>query len=403
MGSDVGSVHLGSVARVRSGYAFRSEDMGDVGRPIVKIKNVVPPTVDLLDCDRVSDKVFAGIPDIDRYVLEEGDILIAMTGATVGKVGRVPRISERFYLNQRVGKVYLTAPNRADYRYLYYVLSQDGPAQQMLGTAQGSAQANISGSEIERLEIPLPTLSRQRTIAHILGSLDDKIELNRRMNQTLESMARSLFDASFLVGTIESVPLSGLVESIRDQIRPFDFPDRTFDHYSLPAFDDSQTPVREPGVGIMSAKWRVPEDALLISRLNPQIERVWMPDLASDAESVCSTEFLVLRAVQPYTRAFVYCLVRSEAFQEQIRSVVTGTTGSHQRAQRDAVLSLPAIAPAPRMVKWFDSMASPMMSRALLARRQRAELMSIRDAILPELLSGNLPARATDRVIGAIP
>ena len=320
-------------------------------------------------------------------------VTVGRSGASFGVVSYIDR--DYWPLNTCL---YVTDFLGNDPRFCYYWLSTLG----LQRYNSGSAQPSLNRNYIYDMPVRIPDPGQQRRISEILGTLDDKIELNRRMSQTLESMARSLFDASFPVGTIESVPLSDLVESIRDQVSPFDFPDRTFDHYSLPAFDDSQTPVREPGVGIMSAKWRVPEDALLISRLNPQIERVWMADLDSGAESVCSTEFLVLRAVQPYTRAFVYCLVRSEAFQEQIGSVVTGTTGSHQRAQRDAVLNLPAIAPASQRVKWFDSVASPMLSRALQARRQRAELMAIRDAVLPELLSGNLQARSPDRVVGEI-
>ena len=189
---------LGTVVRVRSGYAFKSEDMGGVGFPVVKIKNVVPPSVDVANCERVPKGVIAGIPRVERFELQEGDTLIAMTGATVGKVGRFPKTIEKHYLNQRVGKVYLTDANRADYSYLYYVLSQDVYVRQMFGVADGSAQANISGSQIEDLEVPLPPLSEQRAIASVLGALDDKIELNRRMNATLEGMARALFQSWFV-------------------------------------------------------------------------------------------------------------------------------------------------------------------------------------------------------------
>jgi type I restriction enzyme S subunit len=149
---------LGTVAKVRSGYAFKSEDMGAVGLPIIKIKNIMPPTVDITDCERVPEAVISSIPQVDRFELKEGDTLIAMTGATVGKVGKFPRTHERHFLNQRVGKVYLTAPNAADYRYIYYILSQDTYVRQMFGIADGSAQANISGSQIESLEVALPPL-----------------------------------------------------------------------------------------------------------------------------------------------------------------------------------------------------------------------------------------------------
>src|SRR5687768_10524945 len=104
---------LGTVAKVRSGYAFKSGDMGLVGFPIIKIKNVTPPTVDITGCERVSEDVISAIPNVARFELQGGDTLIAMTGATVGKVGRFPPTSERYFLNQRVGKVYLTNPSSA--------------------------------------------------------------------------------------------------------------------------------------------------------------------------------------------------------------------------------------------------------------------------------------------------
>lgn len=172
--------------------------MGAVGLPIIKIKNVVPPSVDITDCERVPEQVIASIPNVERFELKEGDTLIAMTGATVGKVGRFPRAHERHFLNQRVGKVYLTDDDAADCRYIYYVLSQDTYVRQMFGVADGSAQANISGSQIENLEIPLPPLDEQRAIADVLGALDDKIEQNRRTARALEWLARAIFRAWFV-------------------------------------------------------------------------------------------------------------------------------------------------------------------------------------------------------------
>jgi type I restriction enzyme S subunit len=142
--------------------------------------------------------VISSIPRVERFELKEGDTLIAMTGATVGKVGRFPRTKERHFLNQRVGKVYLTEPDAADYRYIYFILSQDTYVRQMFGIADGSAQANISGSQIESLEVPLPPLPEQRAIAHVLGTFDDLIELNRETNEILEEMARALFKSWFV-------------------------------------------------------------------------------------------------------------------------------------------------------------------------------------------------------------
>ena len=189
---------LKEVARIQGGYAFKSSDMGTEGCPIIKIKNITPPTIDIVNVERVPYEVIETISNVDKYKLKKGDVLIAMTGATVGKIGRFPDTTEVYYLNQRVGKLVLTNPEKANYDFLYYVLSQPGYIRQIFSMADGSAQANISASQIESLEIPLPPLPEQKAIAHILGTLDDKIELNRRMNETLEEMARAIFKSWFV-------------------------------------------------------------------------------------------------------------------------------------------------------------------------------------------------------------
>ncbi|WP_051132463.1 restriction endonuclease subunit S [Thermodesulfatator atlanticus] len=189
---------LKEVARIQGGYAFKSSDMGTEGCPIIKIKNITPPTIDIVNVERVPYEVIETIPNVDKYKLKKGDVLIAMTGATVGKIGRFPNTTETYYLNQRVGKLVLTNHEKADYDFLYYVLSQPGCIRQIFSMADGSAQANISASQIESLEIPLPPLPEQKAIAHILGTIDDKIDLNRRMNETLEEMAKAIFKSWFV-------------------------------------------------------------------------------------------------------------------------------------------------------------------------------------------------------------
>ncbi len=140
-------VKLSEVAFVQSGFAFKSKDMGKIGAPIIKIKNINPPNVDVFDVQRVPYQIIKANNRVSRFELSKGDILIAMTGATLGKVGRMPQTQEICYLNHRVGKVYLNDKNRCDYNFLYYVLSQEKNVIQMFGVADGSAQANISETQ----------------------------------------------------------------------------------------------------------------------------------------------------------------------------------------------------------------------------------------------------------------
>ena len=189
---------LGDVASVESGFAFKSKDFGDHEYPVVKIANIKPPFVDLTSCQKISSLCLAKNKRASNFELSKGDILIAMTGATAGKIGRVPETTSRVFLNQRVGKVFLQDTESACYDYIYYVLSQRHISNLILQQSDGSAQGNISGQQIEQIELPLPSLKDQKAIAHILGTLDDKIELNQKMNHTLEEIAKAIFKSWFV-------------------------------------------------------------------------------------------------------------------------------------------------------------------------------------------------------------
>src|SRR5204863_307753 len=134
----------------------------------------------------------------------------------------------------------------------------------------GHGTGRLNSDELNAFDVVLPSEPEQRAIAHILGTLDDKIELNRRMNDTLEELAR-----------------------------------------------------------------------------------VWMVDVRPGEHAVCSTEFLVLRALGLFTRSYVYCLARSPLFRRQIEGLVTGTSKSHQRAQVDSILNLASIVPPSSIVAMF--------------------------------------------------
>jgi len=132
------------------------------------------------------------VSESSAKVLPASTLLMAMYGATVGKMGllRAPMTC-----NQACCAM-IVDPDKADHRFLYYSLlaSRD----MIKGLAVGAAQQNLSGESIKRMRLPFPPLPEQRRIAHILGTLDDKIELNRRMNKSLEEMARALFKSWFV-------------------------------------------------------------------------------------------------------------------------------------------------------------------------------------------------------------
>lgn len=222
--------------------------------------------------------------------------------------------------------------------------------------------------------------------------MEDKIELNRRVSESLEATTRALFKSWFLDSESDASDQDGsladAVDLLRDLVDPQLEPDAVFQHYSLPAYDADREAILEPGAGIRSSKQAVPRGSVLLSKLNPGIERVWLPDIRPDDRAICSTEFLVLRPRVGVGRAFVYEFLRSAPFRNTLTSLVTGTTGSHQRAQAEAILQVPLRLPGPSRASKFELLVGPVLDRVAVARRESRTLVALRDALLPRLLSG---------------
>ncbi|MCZ7617594.1 MAG: hypothetical protein M5U32_04570 [Myxococcota bacterium] len=181
-----------------------------------------------------------------------------------------------------------------------------------------------------------------------------------------------------------------MIEQLRDNEKPLASPDAIYRHFSIPAFDAGQWPKTESGESIKSQKSRVPPGAVLLSKLNPEIERVWLVDVQRDDRAVCSTEFVVLRPRPPYGRSYAYCLARSPVFRQELEGLVTGTSKSHQRAQAGAILGLSVVRPADPLARAFGRLSEPLLARTLECRRESYTLAALRNALLPKLISGDL-------------
>jgi type I restriction enzyme, S subunit len=143
---------IGQIARLRSGYAFKSKDWLEQGNPVIKIKNIDNGSIDLNGCQCISDSIS---DKAKSYLLETGYLVIAMTGATVGKVGIMPRTEKNHYLNQRVGE--FIPNNDVDCTpFLYTFFRTEEAQKQVLNYAGGAAQPNISGKQLEGLQVLLP-------------------------------------------------------------------------------------------------------------------------------------------------------------------------------------------------------------------------------------------------------
>jgi type I restriction enzyme, S subunit len=318
-----------------------------------------------------------------------GDVVFTQRG-TLGQVSLVPgEPYDRYVLSQSQMKL-APDPSKADALFLYYVFSSEGQQAYIRRNAAQSGVPHTNLAFLRSTPIRLPIVSEQRAIAGVLGALDDKIELNRRMNETLEALAQLRFES---VPRSSSLPLDEVVTLVREAIDPGSAPDEQFEHFSIPAFDDGQMPVVESGSAIKSGKLAVPTGSVLLSKLNPRIPRVWLPDLPGAHRPICSTEFLVALPKERSSREFLYCLFRSSTFVDDFAGRVAGTSGSHQRVKAADALAIRAAVPEPTAVAELTAVLRPLFDRVAANRRESRTLAELRDALLPKLISGELRVR----------
>ncbi len=164
---------LGKHIKIFGGYAFKSSQYQKEGIPVIRISDFQNEKIDLSGVRCYEEK-----SEYDKYQLLEGDILIAMTGGTIGKLGIVQEGLGKLYLNQRVGKFHILKPEEFFNRYVYWLAR--GVQERVKSFGYGGAQPNISGKQIEELEFPIPDKKTQEKIINFLEGLRDNCLDNQK-------------------------------------------------------------------------------------------------------------------------------------------------------------------------------------------------------------------------------
>ncbi len=447
MANEWGETQLSRIAKLRSGFPFKSSSWVDNGVPVIKIANVKDGRIVADGCGYVSHETAATARE---WMTQKGDVLIAMTGY-VGEIARV-RSGEKHLINQRVGRFDFLDDSPVIPEFLFYYLRQSEVRSLLETMARGSAQPNLSASDAAKLWVPVPPPAEQRAIAHILGKLDEKIELNRKQNKTLEAMARALFKAWFVdfepvrakiegrwrrgeslpglpahlydlfpdrlvdseLGEIpegwEVVSLGDLVDTVKGRsYRSEDLAESDTALVTLKSFargggyrPDGLKPftgsykleqVVEPG-DIVIACTDVTQAAEVIGR--PAIVR----GTTRFRKLVASLDTSIIRPCNlDITRAFLYFMARTDAFIAHTFAHTTGTTVLH--LAKEALSSFRFARPASQLVESFDALAAPALEHIQALEYESESLAQLRDTLLPKLISGELRIKDAEAFLKA--
>lgn len=256
----------------------------------------------------------------------------------------------------------------------------------------GSAVPSLNRNHIHEYEIQLPPLPEQKAIASVLSSLDDKIDLLHQQNQTLEALAETLFRQWFIVDVKEDwedCTIEDLAIHSKISVHPNRNPDTLYHHYSIPAFDANKKPVVELGKEIQSNKYKVEENSILFSKLNPHKDkRVWLIQDNVEEHAICSTELQVVKPKDEDYLYFIYGWLTNSIYYNEIASGVGGTSGSHQRIEPKAIFSAPCVKIKKNIILQYNLHAKPLFKKQFENQQQIQTLTQLRDTLLPKLMSG---------------
>jgi type I restriction enzyme S subunit len=420
-------IALWDIAEYINGRATKPSELASNGVPVIKIAELNRGITE--ETDRIPPELVE-----EKHWVSPGDLLFAWSGS----VGIYRYAGPKAALNQHIFRV--VAKPGIDQGFLRYLLLSCVPLFQLHVQDKRTTMGHVTKKDLQRIRVRIPPLQEQRAIAHILGTLDDKIELNRRMSQTLEAMARALFKAWF----VDFEPVRAKMEGRwqRGQSLPglpahlYDlFPDRLVDSelgeipegwrvveleqvieinpprvlrrgQCAPYLDMASMPTRgHVPLRVVERPYtsgtRFTNGDTLLARITPCLENgktAFVDFLAPNEVGWGSTEFIVLRPKPPLPAEFGYCLARDPGFREFAIQSMTGTSG-RQRVQPEALARYLLVVPSDGVAKAFGALVEPWFRKASASERESRTLAALRDAILPKLIRGEIRVKDAEQFL----
>lgn len=332
-----------------------------------------------------------GLKNSSTKILRKDDIIISARG-TVGEMAMIPfpmAFNQSCY-GLRAKK------NIVDPVFLYYLVKYN--VRILKKNTHGSVFDTITRDTFAGIEVEIPEFDIQYRIASILKDLDDKIEINNKINENLQVQTQALYKAWF----VDFEPFGGVMPSSwklskfgdivsikTNSFSPVKNPNVMLEHYSIPAYDEQKYPVFESAADVKSNKYILTSNSVMISKLNPDTKRVWRPMCVTDL-AVSSTEFIIFEANIPAFKDFVFSIIDSAAFSDWICSHTTGSTNSRQRTSPKATLEFQVTLPDNQTISDFCAIVTPMYDIIANNICENQKLAEIRDTLLPKLMSGEI-------------
>ncbi len=395
---------LGKSGYIRGpfGSALRRNELQSSGIPVYEQQHAI-----------YDDRTFRYFIDdkkhkeLSRFTVKPNDLIISCSGT----LGRISIIQENDPIGIISQALLLLRPDTRLIlpKFLYYFFRSPKGFQSIVSVSSGSVQVNIAKrSDVENVTIDLPPLPEQRAIAGVLGALDDKIELNRRMNRTLESLARAVFRQWFVESEEVQGWASGFLCDIANVIKGVSY-------RSVDLVDSSNTALvtlksmergggyREDGLKPYAGEYKAEQ------KLSPGEVVVAHTDLTQAADVigkaariepserhpnlVASLDLAIVRPKKnPYTNEYLYGLLSQSEFSDHAFGYTNGTTVLHLSSK--ALPEYQFKIPPKNKVEEYSELVKPIYRLIDNNKGQSRTLASLRDALLPKLMRGEVRVKA---------
>ncbi len=367
----------------------------------------------------------------EKYRLHHEDIVIARTGATTGVSAFIAdppdALFASYLVRLKIGKL-------ASARFISYFLKSSEFWDYIHGVlGDKSAQPNASARTMTQVKLLVPPYPEQLAISHILGALDDKIELNHRINETLEAIARAifkswfvdfdpvrakmegrepygmdaetaaLFPGSFEDSALGKIPKGWNIKNLPEVIEIN--PQRSLSKgQSAPYLEMSNMPTSSARAldweyRDFSSGMKFMNGDVLLARITPCLENgktAYVDFLADGQVGWGSTEYIVLFSKPPLPREYAYFLARSDELRTHAIQNMTGTSG-RQRVPAECFKAYPIVVPPEKIAVQFGEIVRPFMQAIKQYDEESRTLAAIRDALLPKLLSGEIRVKEAEK------
>ena len=422
------TVALGDYAEITKGVSYKGAHLNRPGPLLLGLGEFLPGGGAKLDGVRTYSGEYR-----ERHIARPGDLLVALTdltqsGAVLGSPMIVPTTAGEFCLyTHHVGRVALREPQRLDASFLRYVLQGFQFSAFVAGRSTGTTVRAVHPREVAQFEFAIPPLDEQRAIARILGALDDKIELNRRMSATLEAMARALFKSWFVdfepvrakaegrssglppaldalfpasfeaselgeipsgwgVGTLGSLcekPQYGYTQSAKTEpigpkfLRITDINKRAWVEWeSVPHCEISASDF---------TKYRLHDGDVLIARMADPGHGCM---IEGEHDAVFASYLIRFRPLHPRFARFLQYWLRSDDYWELVSGRGAGTTRVSLNAK--VLRDFPLLVPPDPLLEAFGSQVGGLRDRVVANADESRTLAAQRDTLLPRLVSGEV-------------